>query len=132
MAIYCMQCGKELPDDANFCLKCGKPVGEAAKPAQQPESRWEYCEIVYQARWEKHWYGNDHLFQFWAKGIGPNGTFNAGEVEEVKRWGLFADQLEDQELASRLVKLLVSKGWEPLPNKGSEWFSYKFRRQAGR
>ena len=26
MTIYCMQCGKELLEDANFCLKCGKPL----------------------------------------------------------------------------------------------------------
>jgi predicted amidophosphoribosyltransferase len=37
MAIYCIQCGKELPDDANFCLKCGKPVGNAARPTPRPE-----------------------------------------------------------------------------------------------
>lgn len=42
MAIYCPQCGKELPDDANFCLKCGKPLKGATQPASQAEPRWEY------------------------------------------------------------------------------------------
>src|SRR5947209_4402220 len=23
--MFCVNCGKELPDDANFCLACGKP-----------------------------------------------------------------------------------------------------------
>jgi hypothetical protein len=40
-----MQCGKELPDDANFCLKCGKPLKEVARSATQSEPQWEYCEI---------------------------------------------------------------------------------------
>ena len=25
--MYCMECGKALPDDANFCLRCGTPQG---------------------------------------------------------------------------------------------------------
>lgn len=37
MAIYWMQCGKELPDDAHFCLTYGKPGGNAARPPTQPE-----------------------------------------------------------------------------------------------
>src|SRR5437868_5322663 len=31
--MYCMNCGKELPDDANFCLRCGKPT--ANKPSSE-------------------------------------------------------------------------------------------------
>lgn len=41
MAIYCMQCGKELPDDANFCLKCGKPLREVKVVSQTPLSLGE-------------------------------------------------------------------------------------------
>jgi len=45
MAIFCSQCRKELPDDAEFCVKCGKPVGSAAKQAVEPQPKWEYCEV---------------------------------------------------------------------------------------
>jgi len=125
-----MQCGKELPDDANFCLKCGKPIGSTAKPTPEPEPKWEYCEIVYQQRVDKHWYGDSYFIQLWAKGVGPNGTFNAGEVEEIQGYWPDSGESRHQELANRLVKLLTSKGWEPLPNKGTEWYSYKFRRKV--
>lgn len=130
MAIYCMQCGKELPDDANFCLKCGKQVGSAAQSVSPPEPKWEYCEIVYQQRREKHWYYDKDFFQFWAKGVGSNGTFNAGEVEEVESLRPNSERSKDHELADQLIKILTSKGWELLPNRGEGWFSYKFRRQA--
>jgi hypothetical protein len=32
MAIQCVHCGTELPDDARFCLLCGKPPREALAP----------------------------------------------------------------------------------------------------
>jgi WD40 repeat protein len=38
MAIYCMKCGKELPDDAAFCIRCGNPQS-AASAAPQAASR---------------------------------------------------------------------------------------------
>ena len=29
--MFCLSCGKELPQDAQFCLSCGKPVGTEIK-----------------------------------------------------------------------------------------------------
>lgn len=51
MAIYCMQCGKELPDDAKFCLKCGKPLTstEAGDP-QIPDNPWESVRPLWRER----------------------------------------------------------------------------------
>ncbi|HEY1199116.1 MAG TPA: zinc ribbon domain-containing protein [Thermoplasmata archaeon] len=33
---YCMKCGAQVPDDAQFCMKCGTPIGGAARPASPP------------------------------------------------------------------------------------------------
>lgn len=42
MAIYRIQCGTSLPDDAVFCLKSGKQVkGGSASPAASPSSETE-------------------------------------------------------------------------------------------
>src|ERR1700738_4848225 len=85
MAVYCMQCGKELPDDANFCLKCGKPVGSTAKSAPQPELKWEYCEIVHdmpKSKRKRGWVTEYFDIQFWAKGIRSTGKFDALPNEE--------------------------------------------------
>ena len=32
--MFCMNCGKALPDGAKFCMYCGTPLGAAATPAQ--------------------------------------------------------------------------------------------------
>ena len=32
--MFCMNCGKALPDGAKFCMYCGTPLGAAAAPAQ--------------------------------------------------------------------------------------------------
>ncbi len=42
MAIYCSQCGKQHPDDANFCMGCGKPFKAGT---QSSSMRWEYKDL---------------------------------------------------------------------------------------
>ena len=136
MAIYCMQCGKELPDDANFCLKCGKPVGNAAKLTPQPEPQWEYCEIVY-AELQAGGILQREKIQFWAKAIGPRGEYTAAEAPEVYAdqagWGRISSSGRTQSAylpaLNALLTQLSREGWESLPNKGVSWYSYKFRRK---
>jgi DNA-directed RNA polymerase subunit RPC12/RpoP len=33
---FCMKCGAQVPDEAQFCMKCGTPVGGAARPPPPP------------------------------------------------------------------------------------------------
>lgn len=142
MAIYCMQCGKELPDDANFCLKCGKPVGGTVQSAPQSEPKWEYCEIVYDdpiSKRKKRWAKTYYDIEFWAKGVRSTGTFNAlpneeflGKIAELD-WDIVfpsAESEEDRKAVDALIARLGETGWELLPNKGKNWFSYKFRRKV--
>ena len=40
MAIFCSQCGKKLPDDAQFCMKCGSAVTpRASSRSRSPEKQ---------------------------------------------------------------------------------------------
>lgn len=142
MAIYCMQCGTQLPDTAMFCLKCGKPVGGAVQSTPQPEPKWEYCEIVYddpQSKRKKAWTKTYSDIIFWAKGVGPAGTFNALPDEEflgkIAEWGWdkvypSTDSDADRKAVDALIARLGETGWELLPSKGESWFSYKFRRKV--
>ncbi len=33
--MFCMKCGRDLPDDANFCLNCGTPTGRSSAVSAQ-------------------------------------------------------------------------------------------------
>ena len=132
MAIYCMQCGKELPNDANFCLKCGKPVRDGGQSTPQPESKWTYCEITWtKAGWL------DGACYFWAKGIGPTGisavakgTIKFAVGSTILGPGPSRKDGKTVAACDELIEILVSSGWEPLPEHGRDWWSYKFRQQA--
>jgi len=77
--MYCMGCGAQLPDEAKFCMECGKSL----RPETPSDSlKWETCEI--------EWLEKSSLMRtllvramgyFWAKAIGPNGVFDAGQTD---------------------------------------------------
>ena len=152
MSVFCINCGKELPDDAKFCLKCGKQIGDT-RSAPQSEPRWEYCEIVYWQREDKpgNWLKKArHSIVFWAKGIGPEGEFTmeTGDYNTPlhdkknigSEHGLFFYEPdyayspfeipECTNLVNALIRELTSKGWGLLPTEGPKWWSYKFRRKV--
>lgn len=49
--MFCMNCGKALPDGAKFCMYCGTPLGAAAAPAQSgcclPGRKYLSCDTLY-------------------------------------------------------------------------------------
>ena len=72
--MFCINCGTELPDEANFCWKCGKPQKEGVTV---DEPKWEICEIVYETV-KAPFFGNCE-YRFWARAIGPQGKYRASE-----------------------------------------------------
>lgn len=134
MAIYCMQCGKELPEDAGFCLKCGTPVGSAVKPTPQPEPKWEYCEIVCISRGFLR--GKSY---FAAQAVGSKGRYEAarstkpfdateatyGVEPETYAWGT---EKKAKAALDEIMSQLSADGWELTGEKGS-WWKYKYRRR---
>ena len=134
MAIYCMQCGKELPDGAKFCLKCGNPVGSAVKPTPQPEQKWEYCEIVCKVG------GFSGLKSyFMAQATGSHGVYIAarstktfygiddtgGDYPDTQAWG---GEKKAKAALDEMISLLSADGWALTGDKGS-WCQYKYRRR---
>lgn len=130
--MYCWSCGNQLADDANFCPKCGKSQGHEGQllGSSSTEDRWETCEIVF-----------DHMqhllagaiFWFWARAIGPNGEYSAGNSRQIIVGSRFFDEpkMNDRETKmahSGLVAELVSGGWEPTTERGPNWWNYRFRR----
>jgi hypothetical protein len=44
--MFCVNCGTQLPDDANFCLKCGKAQANGTHTNVNNSIRWDYKDIL--------------------------------------------------------------------------------------
>jgi len=124
--MFCEKCGTEVPDDANFCHKCGASIaGERATE----EARYEICQIEYETRGLA---GMD--FKLWASAIGPNGTYTAAKT--TWKDGLFHLYCPDGgcrrclRARDRLVQELVDDGWQPVEERGKNWWQLRFRRKV--
>ena len=130
--MFCINCGQELPDDANFCHKCGKPQKNIASTAD--ETKWETCEIVYSEAKPVGLLTNAQLY-FWAKAIGSKGTYNAGKSSSFEAEGSQLPYLNKAKRAKThqahdiLIEELVGNGWEHIGRASDEWYSYTFRRR---
>lgn len=123
MATHCTNCGHELREGDKFCAECGTPAGGTAVP---PKSiQWEYCEIskhMTRNSWSHSW----HVF--WAQAVSPvRGEYNAGTSQEFQ-WS--SDGQAERAALDAFIQQLSSIGWELLPNRGEENYSYKFRRPS--
>jgi hypothetical protein len=119
MAIYCPQCGKDLPDDASFCIKCGKPLQGAAQSSPQAEPQWEYCTIESEKQT-----GDGHLL---AKAVGPKGTYTAA-VSQGKT-SQFSSHAKREAVTNEFINALIAAGWEALP-PGGYGSGHRFRRRV--
>lgn len=127
MAKHCTNCGHELRDTDKFCAECGTAVGGVLSVSQA--TRQEACEIVGIWIEDGGWFGQDHC-QFVAKAIGPRGTFNA-EVSPILKGGILREETPEHKAAlDSLIRRLAADGWEPLPTRGKDWYSFKFHRQV--
>jgi hypothetical protein len=134
MAIYCMQCGTQLPGTAMFCLKCGKPVKDTTSTSRT-EPRWEYCEIVCI---KSGFLGGKSYFA--AQASSSKGRYEAarstkpfdsietsfgGYVPETQAWGA---EKKAQAALNEVMSNLSTDGWE-LTGEKNRWWEYKYRRR---
>ena len=84
-----------------------------------------------------------HDIVFFAEGVGPEGPFDAYRGNDFRGRTYYSfnsnsedeyvppesDNLQDSAAVKKLIGYLTQQGWEPLPNKGAYWYSYKFRRK---
>lgn len=151
--MYCNYCGTQLQDNSRFCHICGKSVGSNAATNTSEPVPYEQCQIegeltrrveISKPSFLSSGKGNAY-FRFRAKAIGPQGTYIAGESEEMlfhhkgydfnlqTRQFRFQEQGEDGvsrvEVHKSLILKLVQQGWEPVSERGSEWWQVRFKRR---
>ncbi len=135
--MFCYNCGIQLPDEASFCWKCGKPQkqeSETTEPKQGEESKLEICEIVSKKVRQGGVFSGDS-FIFWARAIGPKGQYDAGQSETFTGYygGSYSypdsERNDNQDALKGLIDELVKDGWAPTGDRGSDWWSYRFRRR---
>jgi hypothetical protein len=85
----------------------------------------ETCEIRYTLDKTSMIY---HTLQFWAEAEGANGRYRTGESRRF-RGTLEANDVKAAEELGRLRARLKKDGWVET-GRGTEWFSYKFSREA--
>jgi hypothetical protein len=113
MAIYCMACGTELPDEASFCWKCGKPQKSGL---QTDEGQSEICEIRLASR--QRWGGLSYSCELEAVVLGPKGQY----IIASRSFGMnpyFAEWESNRKFRAErevLVNQLLKDGWQPLPS----------------
>jgi len=143
--MFCIDCGTELPDEANFCWKCGKPQRQDVQSDETDwEPEWETCEIIY-SKVEDNFVLGPKL-RFVAKATGPKGVYIAGKSPEfrgryqrdllvgigvIKPDTSIPASLKDKganEALANLINMLVKEGWEST-GKGLVWYNNLFRRR---
>lgn len=137
--VKCPYCAALIQPDAKKCRYCGEWPDSSARPTcVEADDRfdaplWETCVIVFDAK------GLLSIqYQFWAKAIGPDGVYSAGNSVWFPRrsWTGTAGPWSGDPRATvafdTLVVGLVTQGWEAVPITGEDWFSQRFRRRVTR
>lgn len=129
--MYCVSCGTQLPDEANFCWKCGKPQKSGIR-ADEPQ--WEICEID----WRSIKIKSGGLFglgdtstegYYFATAIGPKGQYEVAKSKTFHVLGYRPASDTPDEHLQALISQLVNNGWEPQGRKGNTRYDYSFRRR---
>jgi hypothetical protein len=137
--INCTDCGRELPEDANFCLRCGKPLTDEALARVRSEPPWETgrirCKVL-----KKERFSRICSCVLVLEAIGPGGTYVADQSKpfdyyfgyDPRAHGsgfvLINENRTTREVFEAFVRKLVGAEWEPVPCQDS-WFQCHFRRR---
>lgn len=126
--MFCVNCGTQLPDDANFCSKCGQPC---RPDFEAPKELWEECVIEYEVVKSAYLYRGDEV-KFVARAVGPAGDeYTAGESATFQVSPLYClPTRNDLDILNELIDKLVREGWEKTGKTNSDFFwEYTFKRK---
>ena len=121
--MFCVKCGTQNPDDANFCSKCGTPL-------KSDQDQWEICQIECMEVKEVGWFSPAE-YQFVARVTTSKGPIIVAESPVFKKPDNMQRDKATQAAFKALVNRLLSDGWEYLRAEGEFiwWWRHQFRRQ---
>lgn len=101
-------------------------AGPSANPRLSGETgQWETCQI------EARPTLMNMRVHFTAEAIGPRGAYTVATSDGVGTASQGTDAMKKQgPVVQKLVNKLIADGWEPLPDRGPYWFSYRLRRRV--
>jgi len=120
----CARCGMGLRPDANYCTECGARVR-----ALNPDEEWECCEIVARSGWTGDILPKRYIIiSAEARATGRIYPVAVHETRIPKEYGELGD--EGRAAVEKIARELEDTGWEPVPEHGAQWWSYRFRRRV--
>jgi len=122
--MFCVKCGTQNPDDANFCSKCGTPL-------KSDQAQWEICQIECVEVKEGGWFSPPE-YQFVARVTTPKGPIIVAKSPVFKDPSY--EWRKDKVVRAAfdaLVNSLLSDGWEYVRAEGEFvwWWKHQFRRK---
>ena len=93
--MFCLNCGAQLPDNANFCFKCGKPQQPTSDPPTSTLGHWENKEF------SELFYGNPK----WRS----DGPYEYDYLNSLAQ----AMRVEINATVKALLERVAPFGWEP-------------------
>ena len=142
--MFCVYCGTQLPEYANFCSHCGKKVetlrsAEEQKPSVKVKTppAFAECEIVYVSVQEKIglFPKEKGRFEVIADSGGERQVLASSPVFELDGFNLYGPQEKNarhRQPLEELADALEQDGWVRRKKKGSIWYNYKFERPEGK
>lgn len=125
--MFCVKCGTELPDDANYCLKCGHPqkAGLNQTSLEKEPTAWEQCKLKLAMNYKRTggWLSTKHTVvgNFTAVANSPAGKYDVAkstefsyETDENPSY-LWWSNSSVEAAVEQLERQLFGDGWQLLP-----------------
>ena len=126
----CENCGKLLPEEANFCPNCGQATGSQEDSSSPPANQVlckDTCTI--NLLWGQGWGFVPAWFQADVQGQGGAYIASQSESFQIIPGDIFwINGNESKQAHEELVAKLVAEGWRKIGQATGDWWSTVFRR----
>jgi NMD protein affecting ribosome stability and mRNA decay len=130
--MFCIKCGTQLPEEANFCMKCGHPQTPVVTQPPAEETQWEHCKIDCIQVKEKWSLFGKEILQFVARKEGCPDHIAASKTFQLSGFEIGCPSEKSKlhrTTLQELVDQLKKDSWEPSETRPSVWYRLQFRRR---